>query len=548
MTDPNSDQTHVTRISQFATPARDTNRRSGETSEIAGVGDDAPATSPDHQPQLSGQFGPYVIDGLVGEGAMGRVYRALDTRLDRTVALKIPSLGSATNDRQLKRFHREARSAANLHHPNICAVFDVGQIDGTNYIAMQFLDGRTLAEIIRENKPLDPLWAARVAQKLAMALQAAHTAGIVHRDLKPANIVVVKDDEPVIMDFGLARTYDDVDTTHVTQEGMVIGSPAYMSPEQMAGKPLGPPTDIFSLGVVLHEMLTGRTPFVGSVISIATQILNDPPPVIEEVRPEVPPELGAICRTAMAKNPEDRFRSMQDLALILDAFLRNDTVDATIAKALLPNQLHDTKLFGSTSEASMPQRSTALGATAVVGAAAILIAALVWRPWAADSVTTAGELDIDPVYIEKSDGVEKSDNMRVSKTADDPTSIAEDNVSQNGPNADNVLDEMLEALEGPPSQNNRIGPGMLSPEMDRRLRNTTGRESFAEWDTNGDGEIDGSELPNHILKRGDSDGNGLLTRDEYDSAVEQQGREFFGPPNLRTPPPPPRPGPLRRFQ
>lgn len=271
------------------------------------------------------RIGRFEILALLGEGAFGRVYKARDPQLDREVAIKVPRLEAYGEPVDLQRFLREAKSAAAVQHPNICPVHEVSVEGGQPYIVMAFVHGKSLAEYLKgRSKPLPPKQAALIARKLALALQAAHDKGIVHRDLKPANILFdPQRKEVVITDFGLAvRTTGDVRQTH---SGMLMGTPAYMSPEQARGdvKQVGPASDIFALGVILYELLTGQRPFQGSLGDVIGQIQHVEPPSIRTCNPELDERLEAICRQAMAKDGRKRFASMKALAAALYAYLRD---------------------------------------------------------------------------------------------------------------------------------------------------------------------------------------------------------------------------------
>lgn len=271
------------------------------------------------------RIGRFEILALLGEGAFGRVYKACDPQLEREVAIKVPRVEAYGGQFDLQRFLREAKSAAAVQHPNICPVHEVNVEGGQPYIVMAFIQGQSLAEILKgRSKPLPPKQAALIVRKLALALQAAHEKGIVHRDLKPANILFdPQRKDVVITDFGLAvRTTSDVRQTH---SGMLMGTPAYMSPEQARGdvKQVGPASDIFALGVILYELLTGQRPFQGGLGDVIGQIQHVDPPSIRTHNPQLDDRLDAICQQALAKNPGDRFPSMQALAAALDAYLRD---------------------------------------------------------------------------------------------------------------------------------------------------------------------------------------------------------------------------------
>ena len=278
-------------------------------------------------------LGRYTIEKLLGRGGMGSVYLARDSQLERDVALKVPKFGAGTDEKLVTRFYREARSAANLAHPNLCPVFDVGEIDGTHYIAMAYIKGKPLSAFVNPDKPPAQRVVATLIRKVAVAMEEAHQSGIIHRDLKPANIMVDHRKEPIVMDFGLACPQDIGDESRLTQDGSLLGSPAYMSPEQLKGRPdaIGVGSDIYALGVVLYEMLTGRLPFdgVGSTIAMIGQILTEDPVELESVRKDIDPALATICRKAMAKDASVRFASMKEFAIALGKYLQTTSGGTT---------------------------------------------------------------------------------------------------------------------------------------------------------------------------------------------------------------------------
>ncbi|HEV7999737.1 MAG TPA: serine/threonine-protein kinase [Planctomycetaceae bacterium] len=282
-----------------------------------------PRLTPVRSCTLPEQFGRYRVVRCLGEGTMGAVYLADDTQLERPVALKIPKFSEDDDDDDLsQRFYREARAAAHLRHANLCPVYDVGEIDGVRYLSMAYIEGRPLSEVLSEGGPLDARAAVTFALKLARALEAAHARGVIHRDLKPANIMIDAHQEPIIMDFGLARQMNKVDS-RLTQEGMLMGSPAYMSPEQVEGdtERMGPSCDIYSLGIILYELLTGDVPFKGSIAAVMGQIIGSPPRKLSAIKPGIDPALEAICLKMIAKRLEDRFASMTEVVRALDAYL-----------------------------------------------------------------------------------------------------------------------------------------------------------------------------------------------------------------------------------
>lgn len=284
---------------------------------------------------LPERIGRFEILALLGEGAFGRVYKAYDSQLDREVAIKVPKLEAFAAQFNLQRFLREAKSAAAIQHPNICPVHEVNVEGDQPYIVMPLIQNKSLAEHLKSRtKPLSPKQAALIVRKLALALQVAHDKGIVHRDLKPANILFdPQRTDVVITDFGLAvrTSQGDVRETH---SGMLLGTPAYMSPEQTRGdvKQVGPASDLFALGVILYELLTNQRPFQGSLGEVIGQIQHVEPPSIRSLHPAVDERLDAVCRQAMAKSPGDRFPSMKALADALDAYLRDQPTAATTSQ------------------------------------------------------------------------------------------------------------------------------------------------------------------------------------------------------------------------
>jgi len=269
------------------------------------------------------RLGPYEIVAPLGAGGMGEVYRARDTRLDRAVAIKILPPHFADDPIRRQRFEREAKVISSLNHPNICTLHDIGRQDGVDFIVMEFLDGQSLAERLEKG----PLPAAQVLQygtQIASALDKAHRNGVTHRDLKPGNIILTKSGAK-LLDFGLAKadptpamgaTLTDATPrpAPMTKVGAVIGTVSYMSPEQLDGKEVDARSDIFSLGAVLYEMVTGRRAFQGqSEFSVASAILHKDPPPITTLEPLTPPALERTIRVCLAKDPDERWQSASDL-------------------------------------------------------------------------------------------------------------------------------------------------------------------------------------------------------------------------------------------
>jgi serine/threonine protein kinase len=341
----------------------------GETAML-GVGADA-SFGPGSKVRMPGDtFGRYRIIKSLGEGSMGSVYLAHDTQLDRKVALKIPKFDARSESKHIDRFLREARSAATLNHPNICQVFDVGEIDGTHFMTMAYIAGHTLQDFVNPEKPQRDRNVANVVRKIAVALHEAHINGLVHRDVKPGNIMIDPRNEPIVMDFGLARQIDEEDDARLTRDGAILGSPAYMSPEQIEGKAdkLGPTSDIYSLGIILYELLTGNLPFQGSVASIIGQILAKEPDSPLKHRPDMSPRLAAICVKAMAKKPKDRYPSMQSMANDLMEYLRSKPEDEIKTKLERTSPTPgEKKKSGTDTDAGLKLNTTNISATCNCG-------------------------------------------------------------------------------------------------------------------------------------------------------------------------------------
>ena len=303
--------------------------------EVVGVAGTLDRQSVQDDPQLPTKFGRYRVEKLLGEGAMGSVHLAHDTQLNRKVALKIPKFRRGDSAELIERFCREARAAANLRNASICPIYDVGEIDGMRYISMAYIAGRPLSNYTRGGSFLRQRHAAMLVRKIALALQDAHDNGVVHRDLKPSNIMIDKKNRPIITDFGLACQIDQQESPRLTQEGAIVGSPAYMSPEQVEGHRnlIGPACDIYSLGAILYELLTGQTPFEGSIAFVIGQIVSAEPSRPSELRPSLDRDLETICLKMLEKTIEDRYASMNEVTQALTEYLQSsqnadDTVPA----------------------------------------------------------------------------------------------------------------------------------------------------------------------------------------------------------------------------
>ncbi|MFD7847628.1 serine/threonine-protein kinase, partial [Nocardia sp. NPDC059764] len=258
------------------------------------------------------RFGPYELRSLLGKGGMGEVYEAYDTSKDRVVALKLLPAELAKDPSYQERFRRESQAAARLAEPHIIPIHDWGEIDGVLYIDMRLVRGRDLRSLLDGSGALPPLRVIGIIEQVAAALDAAHYSGLVHRDVKPANILVTDADFAYLADFGIARAEGD---STITMTGTAVGSYAYMAPERFDAGPVSGRADIYSLGCVLHECLTGDKPFPADNMSVLIRAhLSEAPPLTSMLRGGIPPALDAVIGKALAKDPNDRFYTAGEFA------------------------------------------------------------------------------------------------------------------------------------------------------------------------------------------------------------------------------------------
>ena len=278
----------------------------------------------------------YLVTASLGRGGMGEVWLARDTTLERDVAIKtLPAASDADTDNRKARFFREARAASALNHPNIITIYEINADQGVDFIAMEYVDGRTLADMLQPGPlPFDQVH--RLAHQIAEAVGRAHRAGIVHRDLKPRNIMVTNDGLVKVLDFGLAKLTQAGDADNaatqaaLTRSGTTVGTLGYMSPEQAIGDAVDARSDVFSFGVILYEMLTGRLPFSGRTMSeVLRQLHFAEPPSLESLRADVPPSLRSVVTKALHKKPDDRFSSMSEVAGMLSS-ARSDAMTTVV--------------------------------------------------------------------------------------------------------------------------------------------------------------------------------------------------------------------------
>jgi len=328
--------------------------------------------------------GRYRIDVQVGRGGMAHVYRATDTVLGRTVAVKVLNPDYASDPAFVERFRREARAAARLNHPNVVAVFDTGSDGDLHYIVMELVEGTTLADVLSADGPLDPARAASIAERIAEALAFAHSNGLVHRDVKPANVMITPAGQVKVMDFGIAR----LATAHtITQTSTVFGTAAYLAPEQAQGERVDGRADVYALGVVLYEMLAGRVPFeADSALAVASKHVFEEPEPPSSVRPGVPAPLEAVTMRALEKDPAKRYQDAGGMAAALRAAAPTVPVDGVAASGgdTVPIAPTGTAVMDERTEVLPPPRGGAHAAprsrrgwlVAVIAGAALLAAVL----------------------------------------------------------------------------------------------------------------------------------------------------------------------------
>src|SRR5437867_209084 len=278
---------------------------------------------------IGAKLGNYRILEKIGAGGQGTVYKATDTKLGRAVVIKVLPPELTVKEANLKRFEREARLASALDHPNICTIFDLNEIGGVNFIAMQLVEGKNVRELVN-GRPLDLRSALSITIQVADALAAAHERGIIHRDIKAGNVMVTPSGQVKILDFGLAKLMDDsaspggIHHTDITEVGIPYGTATYAAPEQARGERVDARADIFSTGVLLYEMLTGTWPFQGKTsVDVRHAVLHEEPQPLNEARPGGAPwQLQAILDRALAKDPKDRYQKVGELRDDLRAVLR----------------------------------------------------------------------------------------------------------------------------------------------------------------------------------------------------------------------------------
>jgi tRNA A-37 threonylcarbamoyl transferase component Bud32 len=330
----------------------------------------------------------YRVEQFIGQGGMASVYRGTDRVLGRKVAIKVLAEQLARDPSFVRRFRREAQAAAGLNHPGIVSVFDTGSDDGIHYIVMELLEGRTLEQITRAEGRLSPERAVEVAGGVCAGLSAAHDRGLVHRDVKPANVMICPDGSVKVMDFGIARA---ITSNTLTQTAVTLGTATYLSPEQAQGDPVDLRSDIYSLGVVLYELLTGQPPFTAdSAVAVAYKHVREQPPAPSTLNPDVGPALEGVVLRAMAKDPAHRYQSAGDLGRDLERTRLGSTEPIAIQRtAELPRPVRRSRRRRRLWPAVLILAAAAL-------AAALVVAILSFPQPAGDRSATPAATPSDP--------------------------------------------------------------------------------------------------------------------------------------------------------
>jgi beta-lactam-binding protein with PASTA domain len=357
--------------------------------------------------------GRYRIVGRLGQGGMARVFLAEDESLHRRVAIKVLADRHSEDPHFIERFQREARAAARLNHPNIVQVYDQAQVDGVSYIVQEYVEGETLKDLIRREAPLDPRRSIGIALQILAALRVAHQAGIIHRDVKPQNILVQPDGKVKVADFGIARAGDP----EMTEAGSIVGTAQYLAPEQARGLAVGPPADLYAVGIVLYEMLSGRVPFEGdAAVTVAMRQVQEAPEPLGERNPLVPADLESVVMRALAKDPARRYQSADEMGIELDRVRQGLPVSdetAVIAAATLQMNRQPTATMvapplppreGQRAGGGNPNRRRLWVLLAIVAAvlAAIAVGLVVWSSTGGGgaptpTATTAAEVQVPDV-------------------------------------------------------------------------------------------------------------------------------------------------------
>jgi eukaryotic-like serine/threonine-protein kinase len=340
--------------------------------------------------------GRYELGLVLGAGGMATVYLADDRVLERQVAVKVLSASYALDPLAVERFRAEACTAARLSHPNIVAVFDSGSDAGVHYLVMEYVPGQTLAQLLRRRGPLPPWRAAELTSQVCAALATAHAHGVVHRDVKPGNVLLDRDGRVKVADFGIAKA---AAAPALTGDGMVLGTAAYLSPEQAQGEPVDPRSDVYALGCVLYELLTGAPPFgsaaTSSPVAVAVRQVSQAPEPPSRRNPRIPAPMDAVVLTAMAKQPEQRYQSTQAMHGDLTRVLAGRSAPAGPSTAEAPTELCPT-LPAAVRPASA--RRPGWAPVRLLAAAGVVVALMVAMLWP-DGAAPAGRAQATPTVV-----------------------------------------------------------------------------------------------------------------------------------------------------
>lgn len=454
---------------------------------------------PDHT------FGRYRFERSLGSGAMATVMLATDTVLGRKVALKVPLIRPEANDRDIqKRFLREAKAAAQLSHPNICQIHDVGVVENSLYISMAYIEGISLKQVIEETEQFEEKEVAQITRSIASAVAEAHHRGILHRDLKPGNIMIDRRGEPVVLDFGLASFYQRNEDSMLTIDGHALGTPSYMSPEQATNeKELSPATDIYSLGIIMWELLTGERLYSGETMKILGQIVHGEIPKPSAKRYGLSPDMESICMRALAKKPSDRYASMDQFVQAVEGWLQIRGVNVVGGSG-------SGVLIESHSDITVPDFAAVLDQTRheievvsrmreqrwlyVIAILAFIIGLLLYLLW--------GQSTRQLSDLETTEEVEAPE-------------VLEAQTSYSGTAAESEADRRpVDFRENPPR------PGMSADEL------------FAEYDSNMNEFLEPHEFPRHIIHRADINNDENLDRAELVEGINSLGSQILLQPPL----------------